>query len=122
MGFKFDAAVMAVRSVGEDLSLVGTILEKVVLEYAKQVCRKIRKYRGRYYRKDVTVRLLRILAYKAFVLVFKKRNEVYKDLICQIQYMNKLKLHFCQCNVDCAYFRELPKCFRVVKINRKAVV
>lgn len=120
--YKFDAAVMALRSSTEDFNFVAQTLDNIVRKYASKVYEKIQKYKGVYHSQDLTFQVLRILGYKAFTLVFKRRNEIYKELIDQIRHVSKLKLNFFGSQFDSTYFNKLPQIFKDVKINRKASI
>jgi hypothetical protein len=120
--YKFDAAVMALRSSTEDFNFVAQTLDNIVRKYASKVYEKIQKYKGVYHSQDLTFQVLRILGYKAFTLVFKRRNEIYKELVDQIRQVSKLKLNFFGSQFDSTYFNKLPQVFKDVKINRKASI
>ncbi|RZC14254.1 RVT 1 domain containing protein [Asbolus verrucosus] len=117
--YKFDAAVMAVRNVlGENTDFILDVLHETVQQYSISVRRKVECYKGDYYREVITQQHLKILAYKAFVLVFKRRNEIYKNIIKEIKSVCDLKLHFSSSFIDYKYFTRLPAAFKDVKVNR----
>lgn len=121
VGYKFDSAVMALRnnSLIDDLDFVWDVLQSNVAEYSSRVYKKIQKLQGRNYQK-VTCGNLRVLAWRAFIAVFKRRNEVYKNLIKKIKSENTLTMKVP--DLDFSYFCTLPDKFRHVQINRKVSI
>ncbi|KAJ3649008.1 hypothetical protein Zmor_000938 [Zophobas morio] len=121
VAYKFDATVMALRnnSLLENFNFVVHILERCVMEFASKSLSKIESVKGCNYRRKIDLKLLRILAYKAFILVFKRRNEVYKNLVSSLQETNNLKINRSCYKIDLSYFEKLPKGLDRVKINRK---
>ncbi|KAJ8917842.1 hypothetical protein NQ315_010754 [Exocentrus adspersus] len=124
IAFKFDVCVMAVRKFQEKASsmrLLMKILEVVVSEYSNISLHKIRQRKGSHFSNNITFMLLKNIAYRAFILVMKKRNEFYKDLIEEIR-KNNLFLVLDKFNIDPRVFTSLPEPFKNVCMNRKSAI
>lgn len=125
IAFKFDAAVMAIREFHQqasDMPFLTKILEKVVYQYSNIIFYKIKQCRGKYFSGNITFMLLKNIAYRAFVVVLKKRNDFYKTLICYIKQNNlylKLEQTF---SIPPSIFTTMPKAFMNICINRKSAI
>ncbi|XP_018573053.1 telomerase reverse transcriptase-like [Anoplophora glabripennis] len=124
IAFKFDAAVMAIREFKQkasDMPFLTDVLEKVVFEYSNIICYKIKQCKGKYFSGSITYMLLKNIAYRAFILVFKRRNEFYESVIRYI----KKKCLYLKLEIFCVppnVFTRLPEVFKNVCVNRKAII
>lgn len=125
IAFKFDAAVMAVREFRQevnDMPFLVDVLEKVIYEYSNIIFYKVKQCKGKHFSGNITFMLLKNIAYRAFIVVLKNRNEFYKNLISYIKKNNlylKMQEVFC---IPPSVFTALPEAFTNICINRKSTI
>lgn len=74
---------------------------------------------GKYDKGNINLQILIKIGYKAFILVLKKRSNIYKDLILFIEKKYKLKyLYIPTEDIDVKYFQTLPPIFRNISIKK----
>ncbi|XP_044258393.1 uncharacterized protein LOC123007257 isoform X2 [Tribolium madens] len=123
VAFKFDAAVMALRSsfLNCDFSYIWIVLKSTIGTYSSRVFKRIDRLKGGNY-KNITFICLKIIAWRAFLAVFKRRSVIYRKLINKIKTGTNLTMKFHDDEVEPTYFCTLPEKFRCLKINRKAPI
>ncbi|KAJ8960058.1 hypothetical protein NQ318_009499 [Aromia moschata] len=127
VAFKFDAAVMAIRDYrqdADDIPSLTLILEKVICDYSNIVYFKIRRgpSQGEYFRDNITFRLLKNIAYRAFILVLRKSFEFYKGIIKDIKENNNLYLDLENFQLSVENFSKLPYNFENVNLGRRSKI
>ncbi|KAJ3646642.1 hypothetical protein Zmor_024219 [Zophobas morio] len=121
VAYKFDATVMALRNNFLTFCVYFN-LKQCVEQYSAKVKKSISRYKGKFYKTKVKFKLLKVIGLKAFIVVLKRRNEVYKNLIAHIKKENKLKIDFPKSDVDFEYFNRLPPYLKHVKVSRKSAI
>ncbi|KAF5301299.1 hypothetical protein FQR65_LT08918 [Abscondita terminalis] len=120
LGFKLDAAVMALKNIIQDFSTISKLIRKFVFKFAHKAFSKISKNKGCFNRERLSLAHFLKLGFVAFILVLKKREYYAKNQI--LDFMRRCERKFSNKIFGWAglwRFRKLPECFNHISIQRR---
>ncbi|KAJ8968180.1 hypothetical protein NQ314_002439 [Rhamnusium bicolor] len=125
IAFKYEAAVMAIREFqqeAEDMPFLISLLENVIYGYSNTIFLKIQCCKGSNHTGNISFRLLKNIAYRAFILVLRKNNEFYKSIIRYIKNKNNLYLYLDKFKISPNIFTKLPQAFEDICLGRRSEI
>lgn len=124
LAYKFDVVIKSIvnfRETANSISNLYKTIKAIIYVYAKKCMTNIDKFGGKHNTGYISIQLLWKIGCKAFVLVLKRRNEFYKELL---QHFNKEKLFLNLKGLTAkpSLFSRIPEPLQNLTINRKSKI
>lgn len=124
IAYKFDVVMKSLvdyRKTAHSFSNLDLTVKAVLSGYANICLNKVNSYKGQYFSGNIKFDLLLKIAYKALILVLKRRSEFYEELIRDIS-CQKLFLNLDGFLIKPSLFTKIPGPLRNVVMNRKSKI
>lgn len=126
VSFKFFFVIDSIDYLFDDAEERCDIILKginfISASYPKHIWKTIINCEGSQYREIFSYKLIRLLLYKALIVVLTKRHFRYKKTIGELKHrLNKISIPDFKRDIDVKYISKLPECFKNVDMHRKMV-